>query len=216
MKHIKQFEAKRDRNNLYKKKNQEVELLSNLEIEWQSTDEMSYITFDEFFAKFPFDFRPELNMLLTSIDSYGVSCPSGSYVHGIHVYNDLVDASKIFLSNPSWVNRNCFIFIAVNTSGYSGGSCFNEGDEGAESYYTGKSADRGDFLKFLKVWITEILHPYPNTNSINSIVEIIDKSDSIKSGSYTDYEYYGNYDTYDCYYITLYDIWWILSQNDCL
>lgn len=223
MKHIKLFEAKLHRSNAYKQKAKTIEYIDSLKQKWAEADEMSYVTFDEFFNKLPFNFRTPFSPN-SDVSSCGISCPENtlsfqslSDLIGIHyLTSDLVETPKHFKKDTDWIKRNSFLFIAVNTSGYSGGSCFNEVDEGAESYYTGKSADRGDFLKFLKVWITEILHPYPNINSIDSIIEIIDKSDSIKSGSYTDYEYYGNSDTYDCYYITLYDLWWILSQNDCL
>lgn len=216
MKHIKLFEAKLHRSNTYKQKAKTIEYIDSLKQKWAEADEMSYVTFDEFFNKFPFDFRTPFDPN-SDISSCGISCPENTYLIGIHYQtSDLVGTPEYFKKDTNWIKRNSFLFIAVNTHGFSGGSCFNEDGEGAEEYYTGNSIKKVDFLKFLKQWVTEILHPYPNINSIDSIIEIINKSDLIKSGSYTNYEYYGNYDTYECYYITLYDLWWILSQNDCL
>lgn len=227
MKWIKKFES---RKNLKVNITSDVSSKEKMIGEWEDVDMFSSVTFDEFFDRFPFDFHlPEGHIhndfydcgisiatecskkfakVMSSKNIYCMSYEFGSKCPDF-VKNDI---------NPNfyddWSKRNVVIFAYVNTGGYSGGSCYDEDNEGATPY-DGNDIDIDIFLAYLKHFIDCILYSHTNTKSSDELISIISNKGIIHNSLWTNHEYYGNSDDYECYYITLYDLFRVFSENDC-
>jgi len=221
MKYVKTFEARRTKSASEKsseikaQEERRAKYIMDLKQEWEDEDEKSSVTFDAFFSKINLGY---LTYPVNEFDEIGISIPDRSKIEGI--YNstgDLVPSNSIMQNDPDWVKRNAFFYTKVNTCGYSGGSCWDTGeDDGATYYETGKSLSYSEFLLVFKVFLKDVLYNFINTQDLNVLLEKLGKTYIIHEDSQTNYEYYGNSDTYQYYYIKFYDLWKFLSQNDCL
>ena len=187
----------------------------------------SSITFDRFFDNLDFSAFSNCPSKFsnTGILPYGqhefkVLIKDGSEVVSIYNYpNEYCRKNGSNLSSlMEWKKRNCFLYAEVNTGGYSGGSCWDEGDDPGAQPYEGESLDLHDFVyQYLKPILENILYEYHHDKSVDELCEILYSSSYNIIGEDSRYnnEYYGNGDDYACHTITLGDLFKFLLENGC-
>ncbi len=185
----------------------------------------SSVTFDRFFdnldfsvfSNYPSKFS-DANILSYGQDEFKVNVKMGPV--SIYSYpSDYCRKNGSHLSSlMEWKKRNCFIYAEVNTGGYSGGSCWDDGDSPGAQPYQGESLDLHDFVYlYLKPILENILYEYHHDKSVDELCEILVNSpyDIIGEDSRYNNEYYGNGDDYSCHTITLGDLFKFLVENGC-
>jgi hypothetical protein len=222
MKWIQKFEARRSTKNDPAReealRKQEEDAIKNYQYHIEDLDEVSAITFDQFFDSL------DLNMFGEhSNDFYGagISAPKNSGTIRINDYS-IWDHREYGPYAPAglgksedWKKRNLFFWAEVNTGGASGGSCWDTGDDdGAQPYY-GNSLELRDFIyNYLKPILKSILEMQATTVTADELCDILYNSpQNIGEDSRSNYEYYGNYDDYSCHYMTLENLFIFLSKN---
>lgn len=124
---------------------------------------------------------------------------------------------NIFMKDIEWRKRNAVIELIVNTGGYSGGSCYDTGeDEVSQPYETGNSINLSDFIDVMESLFYYI---FGSNHPFGDVKRLIDKlkEDFWNYGTeddFTKYEYYGNSDDYSFISINLWDLYKFLSKNE--
>jgi hypothetical protein len=217
MKYLKKYEAKKGKN-LPHVDNKDI--LKNYQYYIEDLDDISPITFDEFFNSLDLSIfskydHNKFEYANIKIPNVGRDFRVNQYT--IFRHTEYGPSIKPGLENSEdWLKRNSFFFAEVRTGGVTGGSCWD-----TDTYeYDGKLIDLNDFIYFyLKPILENIISYQATTKTTKELCDILYNLGyklGIKQDYRTNYEYYGNYDNYSCYYMTLEDLFKFLAQNDGL